>query len=186
MVFSMKALPINLPAGCGPAAGRHRGWRRRRQPAPTYPDSIKAYVGAAKKQVKLVKMDEFKALFDQGKAGLIVDVRQENEFSDGYVPGAVNVPRGLIEFRIWEEVGFPKATDMNKQMTLYCKTGGRCALAAKTLAGTGLHQRLVGGHACSRTGSRPAIRSPSPSKGLYPGVVQPAGTRPGGLDAWPA
>jgi rhodanese-related sulfurtransferase len=106
-------------------------------PPATYPDSIKAYVAAAKKQVKLLKMDEFKALVDQGKAGMIVDVRQENEFSDGYVPGAINVPRGLIEFRIWEEVGFPAATDMGKQMTLYCKTGARCALAAKTLQDLG-------------------------------------------------
>ncbi len=106
-------------------------------PAPTYPDSIKAYVGAAKKQVKLLKMNEFKALIDQKKAGLIVDVRQENEFSDGYIPGAINVPRGLIEFRIWQEIGFPKAVDMNTQMTLYCKTGGRCALAAKTLQDLG-------------------------------------------------
>lgn len=106
-------------------------------PPPTYPDSIKAYVGAAKKQVKLLKMNEFKALVDQQKAGLIVDVRQENEFSDGYIPGAINVPRGLIEFRIWQEIGFPKAVDMNAQMTLYCKTGGRCALAAKTLQDLG-------------------------------------------------
>lgn len=106
-------------------------------PAPTYPDSIKAYVGAAKKQIKTIKLEEFRALLDQGKAGLIVDVRQEDEFADGHVPGAVNVPRGLIEFRIWGEVGFPNATDMGKQMTLYCKTGGRCALATKTLQDLG-------------------------------------------------
>jgi rhodanese-related sulfurtransferase len=132
MVFSMKALPIAGLVSAGLLLGG-TALAQTAPAAPTYPDSIKAYVGAAKKQVKLVKMDEFKALFDQGKAGLIVDVRQENEYADGFVPGAVNVPRGLIEFRIWEEVGFPKATDMNKQMTLYCKTGGRCALAAKTL-----------------------------------------------------
>jgi rhodanese-related sulfurtransferase len=102
-------------------------------PAPTYPDSVKAYVGAAKKQIKTIKLDEFRALLDQGKAGLIVDVREEDEFADGYVPGAVNIPRGLIEFRIWGEVGFPNATDMNKQMSIYCKTGGRCALATKSL-----------------------------------------------------
>jgi rhodanese-related sulfurtransferase len=74
---------------------------------------------------------------DQGKAGLIIDVRQEDEFEDGFVPGAINVPRGLIEFRIWKQVGFPNATDMNKQMTLYCLTGGRCALATKTLQDLG-------------------------------------------------
>jgi len=106
-------------------------------PAPNYPDSIKAYVGAAKKQIKTIKLEEFRALVDQQKAGLIIDVRQENEFEDGYVPGAVNVPRGLIEFRIWKLVGFPNAVDMGKQMTLYCATGGRCALATKTLQDLG-------------------------------------------------
>ncbi len=106
-------------------------------PAPNYPDSIKALVGATKKQIKTIGLPEFRALVDQRKAGLIVDVRQENEFEDGYVPGAVNVPRGLIEFRIWEELGYPKPVDMNAQMTLYCKTGGRCALATKTLQDLG-------------------------------------------------
>ncbi len=106
-------------------------------PAPNYPDSIKALVAATKKQVKTIKMDEFKALFDQGKAGLIVDVRNPDEYDEAHVKGAVNVPRGLLEFTIWSEVGFPSATDMNKQLTLYCKTGGRCALATKTLMDLG-------------------------------------------------
>ena len=69
---------------------------------------------------------------------LIVDVREPGEFADGYVPGAINVARGLIEFTIWEHIGFPDKTDMNKQITLYCATGGRCALAAKTLKDLGL------------------------------------------------
>ena len=132
MMYALKPLATTCMLAAGLLIGGTVA-AQKAPPAPTYPDSIKAYVGAAKKQVKLLKMDEFKALVDQGKAGLIVDVRQENEFSDGYVPGAVNLPRGLIEFLIWAEVGFPNATDMNKQLTLYCKTGGRCALAAKTL-----------------------------------------------------
>ena len=104
---------------------------------PSYPDSIKTYVGSVKKQIKTINMEQFRALVDKKEAGLIVDVRQENEFEDGFVPGAVNVPRGLIEFRIWKLVGFPGAVDMNKQMTLYCATGGRCALATKSLQDLG-------------------------------------------------
>ena len=53
------------------------------------------------------------------------------------MPGAVNVPRGLLEFTSWNQVGFPDKTDMNKKMTLYCKSGGRCALATKTLRDLG-------------------------------------------------
>jgi len=119
------AAPVQAPPAAAAPAG------------PSYPDSIKTYVGSVKKQVKTINLEQFRALYDQKAAGLIVDVRQENEFEDGFVPGAVNVPRGLIEFRIWKLVGFPGAVDMNKQMTLYCATGGRCALATKTLQDLG-------------------------------------------------
>jgi rhodanese-related sulfurtransferase len=105
--------------------------------AQNYPPSVGQMVAATKKQIKTIKMDEFKAALDKKELGMIVDVRQEDEFADGHIPGAVNVPRGLIEFRIWKLVGFPDKTDMNKQMTLYCATGGRCALATKSLMDLG-------------------------------------------------
>ncbi len=106
-------------------------------PAPTYPPSVGKMVAETKKQIRTITMDEFKAAIDQKAVGKIIDVRNENEFEDGYVPGAVNVPRGLIEFRIWGELGFPAAVDMNQRLTLYCATGGRCALAAKSLKDLG-------------------------------------------------
>ena len=102
-------------------------------PAPSYPPSINQLVATTKSQIKTVKMPEFKAAFDRKDIGLLIDVRNENEFEDGFVPGAVNVPRGLIEFRIWKLVGFPDKTRMDTKMTLYCATGGRCALATKSL-----------------------------------------------------
>jgi rhodanese-related sulfurtransferase len=105
--------------------------------APSYPPSVNQMIAATKKQIKTIDMQQFKAGFDRKDLGLIVDVRNENEFEDGYVPGAVNVPRGLIEFRIWKLVGFPDATNMAAKMTLYCATGGRCALATKTLQDMG-------------------------------------------------
>jgi rhodanese-related sulfurtransferase len=102
-----------------------------------YPSSVGQLVAATKKEVKTVKMDEFKAAFDRKDVGVLIDVRNENEFEDGFIPGAVNVPRGLIEFRIWKLVGFPEKTDVNQKLTLYCATGGRCALATKSLMGLG-------------------------------------------------
>jgi rhodanese-related sulfurtransferase len=131
-----KSLCISLLASASLLLGS-AALAQKAPPAPTYPDSIKAYVAAAKKQVKLINMEQFRALVDKKEAGLIIDVRQENEYEDGFVPGAVNVPRGLIEFRIWKLVGFPDAVDMNKQMTLYCASGGRCALATRTLQDLG-------------------------------------------------
>lgn len=106
-------------------------------PAPSYPPSINQLVATTKSQIKTVKMPEFKAAFDKKDVGLLIDVRNENEFEDGFIPGAVNVPRGLIEFRIWKLVGFPDKTNMNTKMMLYCATGGRCALATKSLQDLG-------------------------------------------------
>ena len=105
--------------------------------AQNYPPSVGQLVAATKKQIRTINMEQFKALLDRKEAGLIIDVRQEDEFADGHVPGAINIPRGLIEFRIWKSVGFPDKTDMSKQMTLYCLTGGRCALATKSLQDLG-------------------------------------------------
>ncbi len=105
--------------------------------AQNYPPSVPQMVAAVKKQIKTVNMADFKAAYDRKDVGLLVDVRQENEFVDGFIPGAINVPRGLIEFTIWQYVGFPDKIDMNKKMMLYCKTGGRCALATKSLQDLG-------------------------------------------------
>jgi len=105
--------------------------------AQNYPDSIKQMVGATKKQIKTISMEQFKAGFDKKELGLIVDVRNPDEYATGFVPGAVNVSRGLLEFTIWDQVGYPDKIDMAKKITLYCKTGGRCALATKTLQDLG-------------------------------------------------
>lgn len=105
--------------------------------AQNYPDSVKQLVASTRKQIKTVDMAGFKSIFDAKTSALIVDVREPEEYEAGYVPGAVNVPRGLIEFTIWGEVGFPDKLDMNRKMYLYCKTGGRCTLAAKSLQDLG-------------------------------------------------
>jgi rhodanese-related sulfurtransferase len=44
----------------------------------------------------------------------------------------------MIEFNIWTHVGYPDKTDMGKKLTLYCRSGGRCALRANSLQDLGL------------------------------------------------
>ena len=102
-----------------------------------YPASVSQLVATAKEQVKTIDMAVFKSAFDRSDLGLIVDVREPGEYADGYIPGAVNVPRGVIELGIWALVGFPDKTDMGKKMTLYCGSGVRCILAAKSLQDLG-------------------------------------------------
>ncbi|MFO1324666.1 MAG: rhodanese-like domain-containing protein [Burkholderiales bacterium] len=102
-----------------------------------YPPAVSELVAAAKRQVRTIDMATFKAAFDRNDLGLIVDVREPEEFAGGHIPGAINVPRGVIELRIWTHVGFPEKTDMNRKMTLYCGSGTRCVLAAKSLQDLG-------------------------------------------------
>ena len=106
--------------------------------AQNYPPSVGQYVAATKQKIKTIKMDEFKMALARNDVGILVDVRELDEFADGHIPGAINVPRGLIEFTIWTHIGFPDKTDMASKLTLYCKTGGRCALATKSLQDLGL------------------------------------------------
>jgi molybdopterin/thiamine biosynthesis adenylyltransferase/rhodanese-related sulfurtransferase len=63
---------------------------------------------------------------------VVVDVRETNEWDEGYIPGAVHVPRGFLESRI--EAAVP---DQNTEIVLYCAGGSRSALAVKTLEAMG-------------------------------------------------
>jgi molybdopterin/thiamine biosynthesis adenylyltransferase/rhodanese-related sulfurtransferase len=63
-----------------------------------------------------------------GNGAVIVDVRETEEVAQGKVPGAVHVPRGYLESRIEGA-----APDRSQRVILYCASGNRSALAAKTL-----------------------------------------------------
>lgn len=82
-------------------------------------------------------MAALKAALDHRTTGLLIDVREPQEFQAGHLPGAMNLPRGLVELRIWSLVGFPGALDLGRKMTLYCGSGVRCILAAKSLQDLG-------------------------------------------------
>ena len=101
-----------------------------------YPQALMDTVDAAKKATPAVTVDQFKAAIDD-PAIWIVDVREPNEFVSGHVRSAINIPRGVIEFMIWEKVGYPDKANMDQKMYLYCTVGGRCALATKALRNLG-------------------------------------------------
>jgi rhodanese-related sulfurtransferase len=103
-----------------------------------YPQSVSDLIASAKAGIRSIDMQAFKAGFDEKKLGLIVDVREPGEYAQGHVPGAINIPRGLIELKIWPYLGFPEKLDVHKRITLYCGSGTRAALAAKSLHDLGL------------------------------------------------
>ena len=89
--------------------------------------TAKDMVGEAKKNICEVSVSESKALLDKG-GYIFLDCREPKEFKMGHVPGAVNIPRGLLEFKIGKAI-----PDKNANIILYCRTGARSALATRVL-----------------------------------------------------
>jgi rhodanese-related sulfurtransferase len=76
---------------------------------------------------------------------LVLDVREPEEYTAGCLPGAVNIPRGVLEFRIDGHPSFQGRKDA--EILVYCQTGGRSALATETLQKLGYEKpvSLAGG-----------------------------------------
>ena len=70
-------------------------------------------------------------------SGLILDVRSPEEYAEGHVPGAINIPHDQLGSRL-AEIGSYK----DKEIVLYCAVGGRAAKAANTLRAAGFSKLL--------------------------------------------
>lgn len=105
--------------------------------AQTFPPVVTQKIQSAQKQVKTIGMEEYRKVVESPGDALIVDVREPNEFAAGHVPGAINIPRGVLEFQIWKQIGFPANTEMGKPVILQCQSGNRASLAAQSLAELG-------------------------------------------------
>ncbi|SVE02160.1 uncharacterized protein METZ01_LOCUS455014, partial [marine metagenome] len=81
---------------------------------------------------------------------LFVDVRETQEVQNtGGIPGHVHVPRGFLEFIADPDSPMHKiALSSGKRLVLYCASGGRSALAAKTLQDMGVNNvcHISGGY----------------------------------------
>jgi rhodanese-related sulfurtransferase len=91
-------------------------------------------VAEAKSEVTNLTVDEVADELAQGDA-LLVDLREPGELAEkGRIPGSVAVPRGMLEFRAdptsaYHQEGFAP----DRRVIVHCASGGRSALAAKTL-----------------------------------------------------
>lgn len=100
--------------------------------------SAQDMVKQAKSRIKEINMNE---LNDRGlESKLIIDVREPGEYEQGHLPGAINIPRGVLEFQI---DGHPELKKhypdgvKDETIYLYCQSGGRSALAADALGQMG-------------------------------------------------
>ena len=85
-------------------------------------------VAAAKQQITEI---DVVAAHTQLGSSLILDVREPGEYAAGHLPGAVNIPRGLLEFKIDATPEFQGK--QQAAIVVYCQTGGRSALATQVL-----------------------------------------------------
>jgi len=83
---------------------------------------------------------------------VLIDVREPAEFDTGHIAGAVNIPRGVLEFQVdahpaVANVSDPALSHKDQPLVLYCRTGGRAALAALSLQRLGFRdvRSIAGG-----------------------------------------
>jgi rhodanese-related sulfurtransferase len=102
------------------------------------PTSVKDLLAAANAAVPRLPPDQARERLRSGGV-LVVDVRDPTEVQQsGRVKGAVNVSRGMLEFRADPESQYHNpAFSRDKAVLLYCGSGGRAALAGKTLKDMG-------------------------------------------------
>ncbi|MDE2475932.1 MAG: rhodanese-like domain-containing protein [Alphaproteobacteria bacterium] len=96
--------------------------------------SVKDMMAEANREVPKLTPQEVREKIRSGNA-LLVDVRDGTEVRDsGKIRGAVNVARGMLEFRADPESPYhDPAFRKDRTVILYCASGGRSALAGKTL-----------------------------------------------------
>ena len=96
------------------------------------PASLNEMVDDAKREIELIPVEEAAT-----RQALVLDVRERGEFKEGHLPGAMLVPRGLLEIRADAEHPKREAAleDRERPVITYCTggSGARSALAAQTL-----------------------------------------------------
>lgn len=99
-------------------------------------------VQEAKQDIEEISLEQANDAIKQ--ADLLLDVRDADEYRQGHVPGAVNISRGLLEFKFSND---PSLENRDMKIVLYCKTSGRAALSAKALKQMGYRnvQSIAGG-----------------------------------------
>jgi rhodanese-related sulfurtransferase len=109
--------------------------------------TVQAMLAEADSVVPRISPDEAKGLLGRPDV-LFLDVREPGEVAtSGKVPGALAVPRGLVEFRADPASALHDAAfDRAKTVIAYCASGGRSALVGKTLKEMGYENvRNLGG-----------------------------------------
>jgi sulfur dioxygenase len=125
-----EAVPANRRCGLEENERQDTAAGRETAPPPVRHEiSPQDMVAEAKQHITEVNVASAKKLLAEGNI-VVVDVREESEYANGHIEEALPVPRGVLEFKIGN---IPELADKSKAVLMYCRTGGRSALAAQTL-----------------------------------------------------
>jgi sulfur-carrier protein adenylyltransferase/sulfurtransferase len=104
--------------------------------------SYRELLQQARGEVSEIDATQARELIDGGQPPLVVDVREQAEWDEGHIGGAIHIPRGYLESRIERA-----APDQSLPIVLYCSSGNRSVFAAKTLGELGYQDvvSLAGG-----------------------------------------
>ena len=127
------------------------------------PLGLMDFVKSAKSVIREVNAEQLKAKLDAGEDMLLVDVRESSEHEQGHIRGAMLVPRGILEAAA--DPGYPKnvpdlVNARNRQVVLYCATGGRSAMGAAVLQMMGFTNvvSLAGGYGGWEQAGMPVVK----------------------------
>ncbi len=110
--------------------------------------SVQLLISEANKEITSVTADE--AIEKVNKGAVLLDVREPNETKSGIAKNAICIPRGMLEFIVDPESPLYDARIREEsEIIVYCASGGRGALAVKTLTHMGYLNvtNLLGGYA---------------------------------------
>jgi rhodanese-related sulfurtransferase len=106
------------------------------------PLGVKEMMQEALASVEAISAQAVQDGLESGEVAMVVDVREPNEWNQGHLPGAINVPRGMLELRADPEspAADPALSgDKDARVIVYClkAPGARSVLAAQTLGSMG-------------------------------------------------
>lgn len=93
--------------------------------------------GACMAGVTDIQPTELMQRIKTNQAGLILDVRTPEEYAEGHIPGAINIPHDQLGSRHQEIAAYK-----NKDIVLYCRSGRRVGVAADILQAAGFSKLL--------------------------------------------
>lgn len=124
--------------------------------------TVEQLVKKAKSEISEIDVLKVEIL-SKHKSHLIIDIREPSEYAQGYIEGAINVPRGVLEFRTDPSYpgSIPSLYDKSAEIVLYCRSGARSALAAKSLIELGYKAvaSMAGGYLAWEEAKLPVVVS---------------------------